>query len=237
MTFAEIFTEYYTLYRGQGTNIPTFGDREFTIGIQLANSAIKKWERGDGTLWRELQVRLQTASDGVKTVSTGVTSYAAPTDMRKPPAAVRMTLGDAGFDVPVIEPQEKDQMTDDSTYAYFEGSANTGYTMKIPTGLASQHDGWAMDYVYTKKATLIPTTPDPSAVEVEMSDPTFIIQEMLAIRYQQSRNPYFKIAKGEANTALQNMKIENNSGTYGKPWKLTDQGGWGKTTPRDDFVL
>lgn len=237
MTFAEIFTQYYTLYRGQGTNIPVYGSREYTIGIQLANSAIKKWERADGTLWRELQVRLQTASDGDKTLSTGVTSYDAPSDMRKPPAFIRASLASSTFDIPVIDPEEKDRMADLSTYAYFEGGANSGYTMHITSSLASQHDGWDIDYVYTKKATLLTTTPTPAATKVEMSDPTFIIQEMLSIRYQQSRNAYFKIAKNEANTALQNMKIENNSGTHGKPWTLASQGGWGKTTPADDFVL
>ena len=61
-----------------------------------------------------------------------------------------------------------------------------------------------------------------------MSDPNFAIQYMLASRFQNTRNGFgYKTAKFEADTALANMKIENNSGVYGNSESAVADGGWG----------
>lgn len=238
-TFADIFNEYYTLYRGQGSNIPVFGDREYTIGIHLANNAVKKWERADGVLWRELINTLQNASDGTKTISSGLVSYTAPTDMRKPPAFIRLYTGDGTnyHDIPVVDPEEHKDVSPTASIAYFLGGAGAGYTMKIPQQIATNYNGYSIDYIYTKKATLFRTDTTPAAVVPQMSDPNFMIQEMVASRAAQSRNGFlYKVAKADATTALQNMKIENNSGTYGHTWKLKGRGsnaGFGIASPSE----
>ena len=45
MKFSEIFAEYFSLFRGQGSAIPTFGDREFTSAIYACRNAIRKWAK------------------------------------------------------------------------------------------------------------------------------------------------------------------------------------------------
>lgn len=211
--FDNIFAEYYAMFRGQATAVPAFGDPEYAIGIQLANNSIRKWSRADGTLWRELIDTLQRADDGGKIVS-GAT-LECPINMRKPPAKVRFYQGTQYQDWTVIDPQDEQQLSDLSGYVYFIGGANQGYTMYIGGQGPTQFSGWSVDYVYIKSPSLLTVTRDPGRIVLEMSDVNFCIQDMLSSRFQNTRNGFgYKTAKADAKTALADMKIENNSGTY-----------------------
>lgn len=233
MEFSEIFDEYFSLFRGQAANIPVFGDREFDTGIRYCNSAIKSWERADGMLWREL---IDTAASqsltvlplAAKTIASNTLSYAAPTNMRKPPAFVRFYSGTNYFDVPTQRPQNAKDYSDTSSIVWFKGGANAGYTMIIGSNLATQYNGWLIDYIYVKKATLLSTTQDPSTTVIEMSDPNYAINKMLYRRYIPAKNGSgIKTADREVGICLINMKIEDSSGTYGNADRLALDSGWG----------
>ena len=233
-TFQQIFTEYYSLFRARATSIPVFGDREFGIGIHLANNAIRKWDRADGQLWRELEVRAQDQVVGDwatidRTVVDGTLSYPAPSNMRKPPAYVYFYNGTQQKGVKVTDPQDAQGRTELDDTVLFTGGANGGYTMVMGSKLTTQFDGWNIDYIYTKTPTYMTTATDPSALVPEMSDTNFMIQDMIASRAAQARNGFlYKTSKADAQTALANMKIENNSGTYGNTQNALDTGpGWG----------
>lgn len=219
MNFDAIFEEYYTIFRGQNSNLPTTGDREYETAIQLGNNAIRKWDRADGVEWKELRRTLLAATTGVKLTSAGITAYAAPTDMRKPPAFISVGAKEK---IKVVSPAVADQYGGvSSAYAYFTGSANTGYVLNFNNGADAN---LAINYLYLRKPTLI----TDGATIPDMSDPNFMIQEMLATRFLNNRNGFgYKIAKQEATLALQNMKIENNSGTEGNSDNLGGSGGWG----------
>lgn len=233
-TFADIFEEYYSMFRGQATSIPTFTDREFKLGIRLANNSIKKWDRVDGTLWRELYTRATDQSTdnwatANRTISSGTVSYAAPINMRKPPKKVFLYLGGDYQDVPVIDPDKLAGLSELSNAVAFLGGANQGYTMHMTASLAAQYAGRGIDYLYFKKPTLLTTATDPSATEIEMSDPNFMVQDMLVSRYTNERNGFgVQVANREAKISLVNMKIENASGVPGKSDTLDlDFGDWG----------
>lgn len=245
MNFGSIFAEYFAQFRGQGTSIPVFGDREYTLGIYLGNSAIRKWDRVDGQLWRELIV---TAGEQTTTVwatadrTVDGTTATPPNNMRKPPAFVRFSNGNSTFDVTVVPPQEAKDYNDTSSIIWFEGGANTGYTMHIGGNLADQYDGWTIDYVYVKKPTLLTVTPTPASTVVEMSDPGFMIQTMVATRARSARNGFlYKTAIADAKEALLNMKIENDSGVWGNSDRMRDlltRGqSWGVNAPINDINL
>lgn len=225
-TVKEIHDEYYAEFRGQGDSLPAFGNREFTLGMYLLRSAIRKWERADGQLWRELITSLSDAKvldNSIVNVIAG-TVTAAPLNMRKPPAWVFFTKpsGEVAR-YKVVEPQDGA-----TTNVWFEGGANSGYTMHVGSQIAPALIGATFDYRYYKKATLPTVTTDPSNILIEMSDPNFAIQYMLSGRFQNTRNGFgFKTAKFEADTALANMKIENNSGTYGNSEEILADSGWG----------
>lgn len=245
MNFGEIFAEYFAQWRGQGTAIPTFGNREYTTGIYIGNAAIRKWDRVDGQLWRELIVTAGEQTTGVwATINRTVTgtTMTPPNNIRKPPAFVRFTSGSAYFDVPTVPPQEAKDYTDTSSIIWFEGGANTGYVMHLGGQLATQYSGWSIDYVYIKKPTLLTIGTTPAAIVPEMSDPGFMIQEMLATRARIAKNGFmYKTAAADSKVALLNMKIENDSGVWGNSDKmrdlLTKGQGWGVNQPVNDITL
>lgn len=243
MEFQDIFAEYFSQFRGQAVAIPAFGDREFTVGIYRANASIRKWDRADGMLWRELITTAGEQSLTVfplvaATIVNGTATYPAPTNMRKPPATVRFYTSATNYhDVDTIEPEQAKDINTDG-HVWFSGGANTGYTMHVGSRLGQQYDAYLVDYVYVKKPTLMTITADPSELVPEMSDVGFMIQDMLAKAFAAARNGFgYKVAAKEASIALINMKIEDSSGTYGKTHGLGLDSGWGVNKPVGDIRL
>ena len=243
MEYQDIFAEYFSQFRSQAVQIPSFGDREFTTGIYRANAAIRKWDRADGMLWRELittaqEQDLATFPLVAATMASGTLTYPAPTNMRKPPATVRFyTSVDNYSDVDTIEPEQAKDINTDG-HVWFSGGANTGYTMHVGSRLTQQFDLYLVDYAYVKKPTLMTIATDPSALKPEMSDVGFMIQQMLASAFSGARNGFgYKVAAKEASIALINMKIEDSSGTYGKTHGLALDSGWGVNKPVGDIRL
>lgn len=223
MNFDAIFGEYYALYRGQATSLPVYGDAEYNIAIQLGNNAIRKWDRADAEEWNELKTTLQTAIPAQAVAAT----IAIPT-MRKPPKRIFLS-GGGHFEV--IGTDKVDDYTSLNGLAWFTGSANTGFTLHLGGDL-SQVTGQLVDFPFIRKPVMLPTATSPAATIVDMSDPNFLIQDMLASRAANSRNGFlYKTAKSDAKIALQDMKIENHSGTAGNSINLFDgqsSGQWGR---------
>lgn len=243
MDFAEINEEYYAIFRGQASSIPVFTDREYKLAIRLANNAIRKWERADGTLWRELKDMLQLQNLTIapaltKVVVSGTTSYATPSNMRKPPSKVSFFNGTSQVWYPVIKIHELENFPELTSTVAFIGSANSGYTMYIGSQTSIDYNGYSIDYMYNKKATMFSTATDPAAEIPEMSDPNFIIHEMVASRYANARNGFgYKVAKADATTALMNMRIENDSGDYNSTEVPHNSGSWGSNKTNQDIIL
>lgn len=252
-TFADIFAEYYSLFRGQAASIPSgLDDREYLQGIRVYNNAIRVWERADGTLWRDLMTTYQAegarqwaldlasnpaAPDPRLIITGGTLTYAMPRNMRKPPGKVRLYSGNGYHDVPVIEPKDVSKFTSLGGYIVFYGGANQGYIMTLSTGLDVSSNGRMIDFPYVKSATKLSTTVDPAAVVPECSDVNFLVQQMLASRYANARNGFgYKVAKADATTALANMRIENDSGGYDSMNVLTGGSGWGAPSGFDSGI-
>lgn len=230
VTFDDIFPEYFTLYRGQATNIPGASDPEYQIALQLANNAVRKWDRADGIEWNELWVNFADI-DG-SAVSTGTSEYDIG-GMRKQPKSIRFIGTTSSTERPVV-PAEQADMYSEGSVAYFTGGASTGFVLHL-TGDLTTLNGMVIDFTYLK-------TPYPivnGSSKIEMSDPNFLIHDMLAARFTNARNGFaVKVHKGEAIAALQNMKIDNNTGTYGNSDRLTPSGsGFGVSNFYNDIRL
>jgi hypothetical protein len=102
---------------------------------------------------------------------------------------------------------------------------NKGYTLTINPAPASNLNGLDIDYTYYKYPSLFTT----GTSRTEMSDPYFIVHRMLASQFRAARNPYYSSAKVDAENALKQMQIDNNSGSWANPWELTDNSNtqWG----------
>lgn len=134
MTYDDIFTTYYSLFRAD-SDIPASTDTEYIVGMRLANEAINYWANYEGVYWRELYDTNQTDGSGTQTITTGVTTYNAPTNFREAGGFVRIldANGNTIQRYPRIEPSEAQFKGDNSSYAYFSSSP-----VYYSTGTASQ---------------------------------------------------------------------------------------------------
>lgn len=221
MDYDTLFAAYYNLYRAEATT-PSSTDDEYTIGMRLANEAIQRWSSYDNTYWKELFSTYQLSGDGTS-ISGTTTTYDAPDDMREAGGSVKIVDGNGNTvrTYLIIEPQEAQFKTDSGQYCYFTGDPNNGFILNINPAPDSAIDGMDIDFVYYKKPTFFTTGTDLT----EMSNPYFIVHRMLANRFRASRNPYYQSAKTDAEDALRTMQLENNSGSWGNPWKLQDNSG------------
>lgn len=102
---------------------------------------------------------------------------------------------------------------------------NKGYSLIINPAPLATLSGLDIDYIYYKYPTRFMT----GTSTTEMPDPYFIVHRMLYSQFRASRNPYLSSAKTDAENALRQMQLVNNSGTWANPPTLTDNSGtsWG----------
>jgi hypothetical protein len=226
MNFDEIFEAYYNLYRMEAET-PETTDDEYTVALRLANEAVNRWELYDNTNWRYLYNTLQLADDGDTIIVTGTTEYEAPSDMQKPSGFVKVldSNGSMMQKYPIIEPNQVEFQGDDSEYAYFIGDPNNGFTLNINPAPTSTLNGMDLQYIYYKKASKFTTGDDFT----QCPDSYFLINRMLAQRFRGSRNPYYQSAKNDAENALGQMKMTNDSGSPANTPEMADNSGnqWG----------
>lgn len=225
--FDDLFSSYYTLYRAEA-QVPNSSDDEYAVALVLSKEAINHWQHYDNTYWKELFTTLQlTGTGGIKVITSGTSTYAAPTDMQESGGTVhvRDSSGNTVQTYPYLEPQDVQFRTDNTNYCYFTGNPQSGFTLHLNPAPPTSLNALSMDYVYYKKPTQLTT----GASFPEMADPYFIVHRMLAQRFRASRNPYTNTAKADAENALRVMQMTNNSGNWADPWKVADNSGtsWG----------
>lgn len=231
MTYSDIFTAYYTLFRAD-SDVPTSTDDEYTVGLRLANEAISYWANYDATYWKELfttlQASTQTVPALVDTIATGVTTYTCPTDFREAGGFVRVLDADGNTVVvyPILDAHEVQFKNSNTEYCYFTGNPKTGYTLNLNPSPTANLNGLRIDYVYYKTPTTFTTGTDVT----EMADPYFIVHRMLAMQFRAARNPYYSSALKDSENTIRVMQLDNNSGTWSNPWSIADNSGtsWGE---------
>jgi hypothetical protein len=134
LTFSDIFTAYYSLFRAD-SDVPASTDDEFTVGMRLANEAINYWSNYDGTYWKELYSTNQVDGSGTQTITTGTTIYSAPTNFREAGGFVKIlqSNGTEQTRYPIIDAHDVQFRDTNSTFCYF-----TSAPQYYSTGTASQ---------------------------------------------------------------------------------------------------
>lgn len=219
----DIFPEYYAQYRGQAQNIPAENSPEWLVARKLANSTIREWaNQADGTQWKELWTTLNT--ENPTTFDSSTTTYEID-GMQGLPGKITLIGSDgARHNFMVSEPYDALSASETAPNIYFTGSTGNGFILHIE-GEMGEYDGFAIDFPYTKQPQMIE---DGNSVP-DMSDVDFMIQGMLARRFIQQRNGQgYNVAREAADRSLLNMKIRNNTGTYGNSSTIRDTSpGWG----------
>jgi len=226
MTFDEIFRAFYTQFRAD-SDVPASTEDEYTVGMRLANEALNRWANYDGTYWRELFTTNQTDGGGDQTIITGQTDYEVSDNFKEAGGYVRLLNSDGVVQhrYPIIDPHQAQFTTTLNNYCWFSGNPYDGYTLHLSPSPPSNYSGWSIEYDYYKKPTEYATGSDVS----EIPDPYFIVHRMLANQFRAARNPYYSSAKADAENALRQMQLDNNSGTWSNPWSQADTSGmrWG----------
>jgi hypothetical protein len=224
MDFSTLVGIYYNLYRGEATP-PTSSDDEWTIAIRNYNAALLRMSTYDDVKWNFMWSTLQSSA-AVKILSTGVTTYTAPTDMQEPGGV--LTFIDSNSNrllYPILQPHEVQVTNQLSTYGYFTGNSQTGFTLHVNPSPTATVNGYGIDYDYYKKPTLLIPATEAGTTLIPGGDPMFYANFMLAMRFRNTRNyPSYQTALRDAEEALKLMKIKNNSGTYFNQWSMQDSG-------------
>jgi len=226
-TFTEIFTAYYQLFRGEAT-VPATTDDEYVLALTLANRSLNRWASYDATYWKELWDTNQNNGTGAQTITTGGSTYSAPTNMREAGGFIEIkdSSGNTVRMYPIIDPQEVQFRDKNAQYAYFTGNPSQGFTLNLNPAPDAAISGYDIDYAYYKT----PSEYTADASESEIPNPWYLVHDMLAQRVQIERNyGGYQIAKRDAEEHLKNMQQDNNSGTWANPWALADNSGtaWG----------
>lgn len=222
-TFDNVFSLYYTLYRMEATT-PSSSDDEYTIALALGNEAKSRWEDYDAVYWNQLFSTAQTFSaGGVVTITSGTSSYAAPTSFKEAGGFVKIkdSNGNTARTYPIIEPHEAQFRGDNSHYAYFTSVAGGVFTLHLNPVPDSAINGMAIDYVFYRKATEFTTGTD----KTECPNAEFLAHRMLCMRFMGSRNPFSAAAERRSEDMLKIMKMRNDSGNWAHPWSLPDNSG------------
>lgn len=225
MTFDELFTAYYNLYRGVET-IPVSGDAEYTIGLRLANEALTRWANYDNTFWQTLFTTPQAEGE-VSSIVTDQTEYDAPDNFKLPGGDIKIldASGNTSSTYKLLSPEQPQFKGDSSQYAYFTGNPSDGYVLTLNPAPDSSINGLNIKFVYYKTPTLYTGGSSIS----EIPNAYFIVHRMLANRFRTTRGPYYTDALRDAEDALRIMQMENNSGGWSNPLALADTSGttWG----------
>lgn len=184
------------------TDTPGSSDDDYKLRTALINRFITDWENTRGVLWNELW-----DTDDSNTVSTGTTTYGAPTDFKFPGGYVRLVDSDGNTElIPVDKPEQVQRYTSEQRRAYFTGNPSNGYTLNLLWTPTSKDNGKTIKYDYYKYATKLETGTD----EIEMSNPMFVIDSVIAeVRQIEFRLDAYQIHASRAQSHLQQM-IESN---------------------------
>ena len=103
--------------------------------------------------------------------------------------------------------------------------ANKGCSLNLNPAPDTNLNGLDIDYDYYKNPSEFTT----GTSRTEMADPYFIVHRMLAQQFRAARNPYYSSAKADAENALKQMQMDNNTGSWANPTIMTDNSGsvWG----------
>lgn len=202
-----------TLYNSSSTP-PTSGEEDYTVWTSLANIAISVWENEEGMLWNELFVKIQDASTGDKTTTTGDYSYAVPSDFRFPASGtVWVGSGTSKRPYRVIkqtEVQLAENGSGDWCYFMMDGTPTLEFNPNCEIPNAED-----INYNYYKTATALTT----GSSTFDMSDPMFAVYYALAELKKEEGN------SGELNIASQklaSMKSRNEMPSWFQADQLTN---------------
>lgn len=177
MTLLEAQELIHSLYEGDGDNPTSVSDDDWVLRQRYAKQAVSRWQNDeDGTLWRELYIKLADAATGDKTITSQIVTDGhcdMPDDFVFLNGYVR--LGTEYFEQ-ILPEQAQSVLTSPSRHVvWVTGNASVGYTLNF-FGLSTAQVGTTIDYEYYKTADVPTATGDI----FEMSNPLYVVNSVVA---------------------------------------------------------
>lgn len=230
MTFETLFGLFYTKYRGE-EKPPSTTDPEWQIAVRNYNSALDRLESYDDTRWDFLKTFLQQSTQVSpvldRTLTTGDSTFTAPTDMLFP-GGIFWKIGTDGKRrgaLQVRKPEDVGLLSASTDWGYFTGNQYAGYTFRLGDTVTSSENGMGLDYLYYKKLTRLDPDTEDGTSTIAGAASEFFACYLAAQRFLDSRNfPAYQVMKRDSEEALKQMKLRNNSGDYYNNLGVQDAG-------------
>lgn len=230
MTFETLFGLFYTKYRGE-ENPPSTTDPEWQIAVRNYNSALDRLESFDDTRWDFLKTFLQDSAQVSpvldRTLTTGDTSFTAPTDMLNPGGIFWKidTNGNRLAPLQVRKPEDVGLLSPSTDWGFFTGDQWGGFTFHLGKAVESGENGYGLDYLYYKKLTRLDPDTEDGTSTIAPAPSEYFACYLAGQRFLDSRNfPAYQVMKRDSEEALKQMKLRNNSGDYYNNLGVQDAG-------------
>lgn len=208
MTILEALTEVFTMYE-KSADAPDTSSEDFVVRLAYANAAIDKWENEEGMDWKELYSTISNTLDA----NGEFDDTATLADFKRP--AGYLMIGSTKYEY--VRPERWEVESQGSKKVYTVTGAKGTHIIKVnpnPGAVAFTLD-------YRKTATKYSTGLE--ATEVEMSDPYFIVHDVLTQLYLDDRNSnQVSYELQVAQNKMDAMKRINESAPFYQPTGVDD---------------
>jgi hypothetical protein len=203
-----ILTEVYKIYE-QDSTIPDTTADDFTIRLSYLNRSIGKWENQPGVEWKVLyeQATGVTDNNGQATL---------PVDFKKPDSV--LIIGNQIYQY--LRPTRFDLEVSKNTGLYYYTVVGSKGAFTLKTQPANPGVAYSLDY---KKYAFRSVT-GMETQDIDMDNPEFAIQDVLAQIYDQDLNTDLAMrCYSNAGTAMNSMLVDNEASPHNSPQTLQDE--------------
>lgn len=208
MTILEAITEIYKMYEKSSEAVdPTSED--FIVRLSYANAAIDKWENEEGMDWKELYATISDTLDANGQFSNTVTLA----NFKRP--AHYLVIGTTNYGY--VRPERWEVESQGSRKVYTVTGSKGTHTIKVNPNPGAV----AFTLGYRKTATKFSTGLE--ATQIEMSDPHFIVHDVLTLLYLDDRNnnqASYELQVAQAK--MDAMKRVNETAPFYQPSQIDD---------------
>lgn len=194
MTILEAITRVYKLYEKSVDAVDTDSE-DFLVRLEYGNNSINKWEEEPGIEWSELYALLS------KTLTAGVYATEAADKFARPLGY--LIIGTDKYDYVRPEAVHLELLNNPSRKFFYVLGARGAKTINVNPAISG-----AFTVPYRKYATTFITGLE--ATEIEMSDPGFLVNDVLAQLYLDDDNTTEASVKNQtAQQKMEGMKLKN----------------------------
>lgn len=197
MLITDVMQTIYRMYEGNN-DTPDDTSDDYAVRLDYVNSGINLWDNQEGVLWNELYTTLTDTTDGTATIEL-------PADFKFPSGDFVLSTGDHYTQENPANVTNLQQTNPSKHYYYITGGdgakvLNLSVTPAADIGYSFPYYAKAHEY-----------TDSSDEVEVQMSDPWFLIHWTLTQMYADDENTIkMAIHQPISTKKLSDMRIRND---------------------------